>query len=234
MIAMLDTSDDLAVCEREIGCPVEQLLTPLTRYRRKGEGMFGIDNGAFSGFREKEFRALLKRELPARSKCRFVTVPDVVASARRTLEVFEHWRHELAGWPIALVAQDGLEDMTIPWGFIDAIFIGGSTEWKMGQHAEHCIRAAKIMNKWVHVGRINTPERYAHFEKLGADSFDGSGIAQYSWMRERIRKSLTEQKAPTLFDEEAIDVDGEVVLPSAVGLVRADAVLDSDRTNAEG
>jgi hypothetical protein len=69
---------------------------------------------------------------------------------------------------------------------------------------------------------------------LGADSFDGSGIAQYSWMRERIRKSLTEQKAPTLFDEEAIDVDGEVVLPSAVGLVRADAVLDSDRTNAEG
>lgn len=31
MIAMLDTPQDLAVCESEIGCPVEQLLTPLTR-----------------------------------------------------------------------------------------------------------------------------------------------------------------------------------------------------------
>lgn len=233
MIAMLDTSDDLAVCESEIGLTVEQLLTPLTRYRRKSE-WFAIDNGAFSGFREKEFRALLKRELGARKTCRFVTSPDVVSSARRTMEIFEHWTHELAGWPIALVAQDGLENMTIPWNSIDAIFIGGSTEWKMGKYAEHCIRAAKIMGKWVHIGRINTPDRYEHFEKLGADSFDGSGVAQYTWMRERIKHSLSERREPSLFDAEAFDSDGEVVRGGEVRLVGPETVLGADRANPKG
>ena len=35
MIALLDTSEDLSVCESEIGCPVEQLLTPLTCFTRQ-------------------------------------------------------------------------------------------------------------------------------------------------------------------------------------------------------
>lgn len=32
MIAMLDTSESLEICEAEIGCTVEQLFTPLTRF----------------------------------------------------------------------------------------------------------------------------------------------------------------------------------------------------------
>lgn len=35
MKAMLDTSEDLDVCEREIGCECEQLLTPLTRFKKR-------------------------------------------------------------------------------------------------------------------------------------------------------------------------------------------------------
>lgn len=47
MIAMLDTSEDLEVCEAEIGCAVEQLLTPLTAFRRKRpDGFFGINISA--------------------------------------------------------------------------------------------------------------------------------------------------------------------------------------------
>lgn len=128
MIALLDTSEDLAVCSEQLGAPVEQLLTPLTRFKRRGcsRTKFAIDNGSFSGFRSGEFKGLLLRENNARSQCRFVAVPDVVASARRTLEVFDHWKYTLSGWPLALVAQDGLEDMTIPWAQIEAIFIGGS------------------------------------------------------------------------------------------------------------
>jgi hypothetical protein len=184
---MLDTSHDLRECEAEIGLPVEQLLTPLTRYRnRHPEQHFAIDNGAFSRFNKQAFEALLKREDERRHLCRFVAVPDVVGSARRTLEVFDHWVNLIAQWPLALVAQDGQDDLPIPWEFIVAVFIGGTTNFKESDAAIQIIKAAKAMSKWVHVGRVNDPNRFAAFKALGADSVDGSGIARYSWMRERL------------------------------------------------
>jgi hypothetical protein len=187
MIALLDTSEDLTVAEREIGCVVEQLLTPLTRFRRQHpEAHFAIDNGAFSGFKVDGFMSLLEREKDAQHLCRFVSVPDVVGSARRTLEVFDHWKYKLSGWKLALVAQDGLEDLTIPWNNIEAVFIGGSTSWKLSKSAADVIRAAKAIGKWVHAGRVNTPARFEYFESLGADSIDGTGLSRYSWMRERL------------------------------------------------
>ncbi|MET7951049.1 hypothetical protein [Micromonospora sp. NPDC005324] len=33
--------------------------------------------------------------------------------------------------PAALVAQDGLKAPAVPWHAIDALFIGGSTAWKL-------------------------------------------------------------------------------------------------------
>lgn len=197
MVAMLDTSEDLAICQEEIGCVVEQLLSPLTRFKLRSE-FFGMDNGAFAGLDIPAFVALLAREWDNRHRCRFVAVPDVVGSARRTLETFEHWRYKLNGWPLALVAQDGLEDMTIPWSGIEAVFIGGSTQWKLGNHAVAVIKAAQAMGKWVHVGRVNTPARFEYFEALGADSIDGSGLARFSWMRERIYEKAVK---PGLFEK---------------------------------
>ena len=187
---MLDTSHDLDQAAQELGCPVEQLLTPLTRFRpQKPDQSFALDNGAFAGFDADAFRALLRRESSRVDLCRFVAVPDVVGSARRTLELFDHWRHEIkGGWPLALVAQDGQESLPIPWPWIKAVFIGGTTEWKMSQHATAIIRAAQAFEKWVHVGRVNTPGRFEHFERLGADSIDGTGLSRYSWMRERIAR----------------------------------------------
>lgn len=199
MIALLDTSESLDTCAAEIGCEVEQLLTPLTRFKRqKPDAPFAIDNGAFSKLNVQAFESLLERESEDRELCRFVAVPDVVASARRTLEVFDYWMPRLEGWPLALVAQDGQEDLPIPWEFIDAVFIGGSTDWKMSVHAAAVIKAAKAMDKWVHVGRVNRPGRFEHFEALGADSMDGTGISRFSWMREAIWKA---QHEPTLFAE---------------------------------
>jgi hypothetical protein len=84
MIAMLDTSHDLNQAAKELGCRVEQLLTPLTRFRpQQPDARFAIDNGAFAGFDRKAFEALLDREYNRRHLCRFVVVPDVVADARR-------------------------------------------------------------------------------------------------------------------------------------------------------
>lgn len=177
MIPLID-SNRLDDAEEALGMECWQLLTPLTRYRpARPDRPYAIDNGAFSRFNAEGFRSLLQRERPRRELCKFVAAPDVVGCARRTLEVFTHWRREIKPFPVALVAQDGLEDLTIPWSEIDAVFIGGSTEWKMSGHVAHIIKAAQIMGKWVHVGRVNCPARWEHFDKLGADSCDGSGLA---------------------------------------------------------
>lgn len=195
MIVLLDTSHDLDTCAAELGCEVGQLLTPLTGFRlRNSARPWAIDNGAFAGFSEEAFISRLNRQAHDKQNCKFVTAPDVVASARRTLELFARWHARLGGWPVALAMQDGQEDLPIPWDDIQAIFVGGSTSWKMSQHAVHCIRAAQALGKWVHVGRINDPARFEYFEKLNVDSCDGSGIAQYSHMREAIAKRDQQEK----------------------------------------
>lgn len=195
MIVLLDTSQDLQTCSAELGCDVGQLLTPLTRYTlREPDRAWAIDNGAFSRFEERSFLTLLAREDHRKQDCLFVTAPDVVGSARRTLEIFDHWIGKLSGWKRALVCQDGQEELPIPWGLLDAVFIGGSTNWKLSPAAAHCIKAAKILGKWAHVGRVNDPARFAYFEELGADSIDGTGVSRYSHMREAISKRDAQEK----------------------------------------
>lgn len=187
MIVMLDKGKGLDIAEAELRCNVEQLLTPLTRYLPfRLHAHFAIDNGAFSRFDRKAFEALLIRELPRKSLCRFVAVPDVVGSARRTAEVFDYWFPLLGQWSLAFVCQDGQDDLPIPFDHIDAMFIGGTTKFKESDAAIACIKAAKAIGKWVHVGRVNDPVRFERFEQLGVDSVDGTGIAFYSHMREKI------------------------------------------------
>lgn len=187
MIALLDNGQDLDQCAAELGCEVGQLLTPLTRYHlRDPSRPWAIDNGGYSGLDVQSFASLLQREEHRKAHCLFVTAPDVVGSARRTLEIFDRWRPKLSGWKVALVCQDGQENLPLPWDDVDAVFIGGSTNWKCGPYAEHIVRAAKALEKWVHIGRVNEPGRFDHFHKLGADSCDGTGIARYTHMREAI------------------------------------------------
>ncbi len=184
MLFLLDTHDP-EKARLEMKVSIGQLITPLTR-RYNQKMAFGIDNGAFAKFNAASFRMILEREQDNRSKCLFVAAPDVVGDARRTLECLDHWYPALHGWPIALVAQDGAENLPIPWAIIKAIFIGGSTEWKMGAHAAAIIKAAKIMEKYVHVGRVNTALRYEYFEDLGVNSCDGTGVSRFSHMRSEI------------------------------------------------
>lgn len=155
MIALLDTSQDLAQCAIELGCECGQLLAPPTQFKlRDPTKPWAIDNGAYSAFNAVGYRSLLEREAHHKQNCLFVTVPDVVGSARRTLEVFPFWRPLLKGWKIALACQDGQEHLPIPWDEIDAVFIGGSTNWKCSVHASQIVQAAKILGKWVHIGRL--------------------------------------------------------------------------------
>lgn len=189
IIVMLDTPQDLLKCGDELGCNVEEFFSPLTgRTPKHPDRKFGIDNGSYSRFEERSFLALLKKHEPRRRLCRFVAVPDVVGCARRTIECFDYWQPKLSEWPVAFVAQDGQENFAIPWHRLDAIFIGGTTDWKMSKHASAIVKASRIMGKWCHVGRVNTPGRLEYFEQLGADSCDGTGLAQYTHMREKVWK----------------------------------------------
>lgn len=176
-----------------------QLLTPLTRYANAGLP-FAIDNGACTGLDRTAFASLLKREYERRDQCLFVTAPDIVGSARRTLEL---WRHRdlfiQNTWRVALVAQDGLENLECPWDELDALFIGGCDPWKDSRAAVDLVKTAKALGKHAHVGRVNTLRRYLKFMEAGADTCDGSGVAMYDHMLTEIESGLNRADAPTLF-----------------------------------
>lgn len=154
---------------------------------------WAADNGAFTksarGFDEAKFRTMLRREhlRDQAGSCLFVVAPDrlhvhpdgsVTGDARGTLEQFPAWAREIreAGFPVALVAQDGLETMltAVPWDLVDVLFIGGSTEWKLSDAARCCLAEARRRGKGTHMGRVNSFSRMAQAAAMLADTADGT------------------------------------------------------------
>jgi hypothetical protein len=141
---------------------------------------WAADNDCFNGFNQEIFIRMLEKikDLP---NCLFVTAPDVVGSAKETLRLFSQWepvirQHNL---PVALVAQDGQEKLPVPWNKIDALFIGGTTKFKLGMAAYYLVQEAKKRNKWVHMGRVNSNYRIQYAQAIGCDSVDGSGYSKF-------------------------------------------------------
>ena len=168
------------------GDVIWQLRTPLTGYKLAGVP-YGLDNGAFTRFDAVKWRKLVAEARV--QKPLFVCLPDVVGSARRTLELFDVFRTETAGVPRALVLQDGIGDFAIPWLHLDAVFIGGSDKFKTSEEAFSAARAAKILGKWVHVGRVNTSKRVEQWMGV-ADSCDGSGMSRFDHMLEDVVRTI--------------------------------------------
>jgi hypothetical protein len=144
---------------------------------------WACDNDCFQGLDERRYVNMLDRVtgLPG---CLFVTVPDVVADNDATLELFEQWAPELERreLPLALVAQDGLthEQLRERAPRLAALFIGGSTEWKLSDEAAELARLASELGLFVHWGRVNSKRRIDHIIATGAaDSFDGSKWARF-------------------------------------------------------
>jgi len=149
-----------------------QLRTPLTNYALAGVP-YGLDNGCFSKFEKTAWLRLVSQA--KESKPVFVTMPDIVGDARRTREMFDYFEDEVQGLPLALVLQDGIANVDIPWKRMDAVFVGGSDQFKIAPEAFAACKAAKMMGKWVHVGRVNTVERLSNWIDI-ADSIDGTGF----------------------------------------------------------
>lgn len=179
MRIMLDKSPaNIAERTQQFGYEFWQLRTPLTRYALAGVP-YGLDNGCFKTFKRNEWMTLVDQA--RQNPPVFVCAPDIVSDARRTLELFEQFENILFGLPIALVLQDGIGELTIPWHRISAVFVGGSDSFKISQEAFAACKAAKILDKWVHVGRVNTSARAEQWVGI-ADSIDGSGLSQYDHM----------------------------------------------------
>lgn len=135
------------------------------------------DNDCFQGLDRPAFVAML--EAIAGTPLLFISVPDVVADARATARRFVRWRDRVAAaGPVALCAQDGLRSP--PWDELDALFIGGSTNWKVSNDARRLVLEAKERGKWTHMGRVNSTRRVLIAKAWGIDSIDGSSVSMFT------------------------------------------------------
>lgn len=71
---------------------------------------------------------------------------------------------------------------------LSAVFIGGTTEFKLGATARAITAEAKRRGKWVHMGRVNTAQRVRYAKQIGCDSFDGTTFSR--WRATYLRKGL--------------------------------------------
>ncbi len=170
------------------GTQMWQLRTPLTQYAAKPGLRYGLDNGCFKHFDRAVWERMVE-EAEGSADCVFVALPDVVGDAQRTAELFEHFRPFTNGLPRCLVLQNGIDRVSIPWGDLAAVFIGGDDAFKFSRDALQAAKTAKMLGKWVHVGRVNTPGRVRNWLGL-ADSIDGSGISRFDHMLEEVLKQI--------------------------------------------
>ena len=159
------------------------LITPAAGNAPPPKGVFwACDNGCFGGFDEVLFLTMLAK-IAGRHDCRFVTAPDVVGDSDATLKLWYKWAPKIvdAGQSPAFVAQDGQTVETMPWGRgMGAVFIGGTTRFKLGNESVRILHAANQRNVWTHMGRVNTFRRIMFAQTLGVDSIDGSKFSRWS------------------------------------------------------
>lgn len=170
---------------------------------------FGVDNDRFNAkpdrpWDEDAFYDMLDALTesrwglsdPSLWRCRFVAAPDVVRDAEATLAAYDHYAKRIRayGMPVALVTQDGMEVSDVPWGRVDALFVGGSDEHKDGPEAAALIAEGLRRGKWVHMGRVNSVDRALYARRIGVRSIDGSSLGRYN--KVQLPKILDALEAP--------------------------------------
>lgn len=161
------------------------LQVPFYRY-------FGADNGGYA-LRGRPFDGdawLAWLDKLDRQRALFAALPDVlhwlrdpetgveypVGDFEATLERSAKYVDDVKtlGFPAALVAQDGMTDLDqVPFP-VDALFVGGSNDFKLGPDVRHLTKQARERGLWVHFGRVNSGKRLRYASEVGADSADGT------------------------------------------------------------
>lgn len=155
------------------------IVTPQRWGQLEPGHVWAADNGRYASperYSDATYLAWLATCDPA--SCLFATAPDVVGNAGATLALSAPMYRPIRrlGYRVALVAQDGLEHLRefIPWDDFDALFIGGTTAWKLGEAAHELAAEAKRRGKWLHMGRVNSLRRMRLAHAMGCDSVDGT------------------------------------------------------------
>lgn len=125
---------------------------------------------------DDRFLAWLESLAPHASRCWFATAPDVPGDAEATLARSGPFLPVIRGlgYKVALVAQNGLENLDVPWDSFDVLFLGGDTAWKLGPDARRLTAQAADRGKTVHMGRVNSMRRWRYAQAIGCASVDGT------------------------------------------------------------
>lgn len=157
---------------------------------------WAADNSAFSVFDEASYLRMLEK-IRGRDDCLFVTAPDVVGDHAATLKLWTAWNRRIRGFGLipAFVAQDGCTVARMPEA--PAVFIGGTTRYKLGHEAAEIVKEWNLRGRWTHMGRVNTVRRIRYARALGVRSIDGSGFSRFSmthlpWALRMARQPLLE------------------------------------------
>lgn len=158
------------------------MLTPMMGNKLPEARMWAADTGMFAApdkFRLDRYLQWLSDRCHAADRCLFATAPDVVGDAAATLAIATPVLPMIRarGYPAALVAQDGLEYLPVPWDDFDCLFVGGTTAWKLSEPAYALVAEAKRRGKWTHMGRVNSLRRLLACQVAGFDSADGTYLA---------------------------------------------------------
>ena len=179
------------------------LATPQFRgYYKVGDSdwLAAADNGCYSKkWKLEQWQSWL---LKWNTQPLFTTVPDVVGDAATTRALWnKHFDFvNNLGHKPAYVIQDGETGATVPWHNAQAIFIGGSTEYKLSAHAQAITKEAKQRGLWVHMGRVNSQRRMNIAYEWGCDSVDGTHIVfRPDKYTHEIIRWLANTGQPTLF-----------------------------------
>lgn len=132
---------------------------------------------------------------PDTDRCLFAVAPDVLGDAAATIKRSQYFLpliREIACLRAALVAQNGLVDepgrgwgaydtdgswLALEWDDFQVLFLGGDTAWKLGPVARALTAEAQRRGKRVHMGRVNSLNRFQYAEAIGCDTCDGTFLA---------------------------------------------------------
>lgn len=165
------------------------IVTPKQGNRLPADVLWCADNGCGPGKNgvgcgypgDRQYLMFLSHmSAQARERCLFAVAPDVVCDAEASAKRLDRFYMAMRGWfglPVAFAAQNGLEEMDVPWHSFDVLFLGGDTEWKLGRAARDLVAEARLRGKRVHMGRVNSLKRFRYAEAIGCDSADGTYLA---------------------------------------------------------
>lgn len=151
-----------------------QIVQPTAGNRLVPGANWAADNGCYGGKWNPTRWARWLASLPA-DRCLFAVVPDVVANDQATTDLWrQHAPTALSlGLPAAWVAQNCAIGADIP-ASASAVFLGGTTDWKLGADARAIASEAIQRGLWLHMGGVNSLRRLRYAAAIGCNSVDGT------------------------------------------------------------